>query len=284
MSFKNRDGFAIVYAMLFIMLVGVIASMIYLKQSSNVKIIVKKRETEMLKKIEALGKGFYDSHAFSIDSNPNAVLDDGREVITTYQQLASVTGMPQRDAWNMPFRLYISRRLVDTVANFYYHDFYIVSAGENHRFESIYDSANNILTKGGDDYVVKISGEEIEGKNYLINSRKLYNLVKIVRNFTGTLYRYSNSDRTKNFFVSSSCSGNGGGVFGCYTNPTEFSRTNLPDEIGITADVYKDAYGNDYLFANYSNDLSTFSPPYTAKIGMQLPGGKTVWVVFSYSL
>ena len=283
MNFRDNRGFLIVYVMIFLMVLAAIAGGIYIEAVRNAHRYVLIRESKIENEVKQLAVDFYKAHAFAIDSNPNDVLDTGKQIVTSYQQLASITGMSQRDAWNVPFILAISRRLTDQKAGFYYHDFYIIGAGPDHRYESTYDPTTNTLIKGGDDVVIKIDGRQIEGDYYVINKDKLFNLVKVIRNYVETLYLMSNKNKTLDFFMSSSCSAKGGGQFGCYKR-TQIGDTNIPSLIGISPDMYRDAMGHDFYIDNYSNNVSTINPPYTARIGVLMPGGYINWVVFSYPM
>lgn len=282
MSFNNKDGFLIVYLMLFLMLVGAIAGGIYISQVKNVHIYVQQREIKKEKEIKALAVDFYKANAFNIDSNSGTILDTGTQQISTYKEIASTTGMPFRDAWNVPYKLYISKRETDPASGFYYHNFYIVCLGLNHKLNTVYNSTTDTIVKGGDDTVIKISGRQIEGEYYVISRNKLFNFVKAVRNYVEALYVVSNKDKRLDFFTSNSCSIHGGGQFGCYVR-AKISNTNIPSLLGVTGDMYKDAMGHDFYFDNYSSYVSTTQQPFTARIGMLMPGGYIDWVVFTYS-
>ncbi len=282
MSFNNKNGFLIVYLMLFLMLVSAIAGGMYISQVKNVHIYIRHKEIKKEKEIKSLAIDFYKANAFNIDSNSGSILDIGSQQISTYQQLASITGMPFRDAWNVPFVLYISKRLTDSKSGFYYHNFYIVCLGLNHKLDTTYNPTTDVITKGGDDTVIKISGREIEGNYYVTSRNKLFNFVKAVRNYVEALYVVSNKDKKLNFFVSNSCSVYGGGQFGCYVR-SKIGNTNIPSLMGVTADMYKDAMGHDFYIDNNSSHVSTTQQPYTARIGMMMPGGYIDWIVFTYS-
>ncbi|MBZ0156942.1 MAG: hypothetical protein K8I29_12130 [Alphaproteobacteria bacterium] len=134
------------------------------------------------------------------------------------------------------------------------------------------DADTGVLTKGKSDQVREVDGCSIEKRRFAESRQRAHHLVLALENyFKGEMLK-EQYGTDKNYFIDSGCGG--GGKIAC----TEDSPADvLIATLGVSQSDREDAYGVVMRFDNFSSNVSTSTPPYSARIGFSTPWGTTVW-------
>lgn len=287
----GNKGFA---AFTYLIFVGIIFSvvatafMVYLYDVADSQRSQVEQKQEQI--ISQSLKDYYQKNAFKIDQNSGNCLYLNGDCIKSgtdgYLKLARAINLPRDDAWGKPYYLCVSRRLTTTFG-IPYHDVYVISSGKDYQRGTSCTNNGIVITnksRGDNDRVVAIDGRIIEGELYNLSLSIANNLSKIIKGYVKGLYVGNNRYANKDYFISSSCDSSvGSGKFGCYT-VAPLNQTNLGTVLKLTNSEMKDAWGNYFLFDDYSNFISHRQSPFTARVGVRLPNGNIKWIVFAYTL
>lgn len=259
---------------------------------------------------EALTDAYRDN-AYAIENNPGQVitLPNGNITPTNVATNTTFAGLMNyasaspatmaRDGYGKALTVFVSDMLSKNIGGttLDYHVIAIVSSGEESGpVKSTFNASTGALTLAPAETAVLINGYDIQYGLYKTTLDRLDNLSQLYQTYF--LSRYMN-DPGRSYGVDYFACGDVGG--GCGTQaqwdstgsiqnsqgqPATAAQVNLQSTLGLSNDDVTDAWGNPIYVDNdssatrnpYNANTSMTTPPFTASIYANLPGGQKLSV------
>jgi prepilin-type N-terminal cleavage/methylation domain-containing protein len=301
---RSEHGFTAIEVLIAVAAVALLSSIVlslYLQASAYAARLETERRVGALR--EAF-ESFYRDNTQQIESAPPALLasepssaiasgaDLGAEALRPLQAyLRQAGGDASRDGYGRSIRLYVSAPMTQSVEGLVltYRRLALVSAGRNGRFESVdWNPDLGRLTVAGDDVVAFVDGVVVQRDQVRETRRRVVRLLEAIRGYAASRF-YANParDPTIDYFGAGPADSgwdDGNGLLRGADRPARAAQRIGDAELtalGLSRADAVDAWGGDIGFDNDSqlvrqpgNAASGMNtPPYSARLIVQLPGG-----------
>ena len=232
---------------------------------------------QQLKKAAELFTMVYRRYAWTIDKDPAAELNFGKDGVvpsnSTLDKVKPLLGLvPPLDPWKTPYRVIVGRQ--QQLGFVKYHPVSFVSAGPDRKFGT------------SDDITVPT---DAAGAQLIMFGLGVVNLQEVARwivEYAKYLFR-RNHGIMGDYYCSPDCGPPECiGDFDCSDGSKYITDTNVPGKVMPKANLGRwiSGYGRPFLFDNIS-DKNIKHPPYSFRLGFEVPwSDKPVWFLITSDL